>query len=226
MKLIRLPSEFDASYTPARGPALLLSCMDLRFMDEIIMFMDHDGLTNRYDHVTLAGSALGALGGDAKYGPPDKKTKTPATFPCLTGSFFAHLDWAYQLHHIKDVYVIEHRDCGAYGLMLQAEGKFPPAPPADPAADREADVHGRYAGRLQKLIVQWVAHKKAEDAAKYKDLDLGFHSFLMGLRGEVSVLPPVDDEPPSPAPTWGSCSPTATTPEIAVIPPVKRKVKA
>lgn len=45
MPIIRLPSEHDTSYPPARGPVLLLSCMDLRLLDEIVQFIDHDGLT-------------------------------------------------------------------------------------------------------------------------------------------------------------------------------------
>jgi hypothetical protein len=54
--------EFDISYAPARGPVLLLSCMDLWLMDEVSQFMAHDGLVNQYDHVIMAGAALGAFG--------------------------------------------------------------------------------------------------------------------------------------------------------------------
>jgi hypothetical protein len=57
--------QHDTSYPPARGPVLLLTCMDIRLLDEVVRFMDHDGQTNRYDHLILAGAALGALGGKA-----------------------------------------------------------------------------------------------------------------------------------------------------------------
>jgi hypothetical protein len=73
MPLIRLPSEHDVSYAPARGPVLLLTCMDLRVLDEVTEFMDHDGLTNRYDHVILAGTV----------GYPMSFSLTPSrTSPC------------------------------------------------------------------------------------------------------------------------------------------------
>ena len=38
---------------------LLLSCMDLRLLDEIVAYMDGRNLTDRYDHVILAGAAWG-----------------------------------------------------------------------------------------------------------------------------------------------------------------------
>jgi hypothetical protein len=31
-------------------------------------------------------------------------------------TFFDHLEAAYHLHHIEDVYILEHRHCGAYNL--------------------------------------------------------------------------------------------------------------
>lgn len=198
MPIVRFPTPHAPTprptHTPGRGPVLLLSCMDLRFMDEIMQFMDEDGMTNRYDHITLAGASLGAMGGDAALGP---------TFPCLTATFWEHLTWAYDLHGIKDVYLIEHRDCGAYGLMLGDAGKFPLT--YDPAQDHERDCHARYAARLQKLVEQWVAEKRK--ALKKKDFTIGFHSFLMGLRGEVSELSPKDPHLPTAAYPRPECTP-------------------
>jgi hypothetical protein len=41
---------------------------------------------------------------------------------------------AYKLHHIKDVYIIEHRDCGAYREFLGTDGDFD-----EDEADKEAE---------------------------------------------------------------------------------------
>lgn len=154
--------EHDVSYPAARGPVLLLSCMDLRLLDEITRFMDHDGLNNRYDHVILAGAALGALGGDSGKHQHWKRT------------FFDHLEIAYKLHHIKDVYIIEHRDCGAYREFLKEAGEFD-----DCQAAEEAACHRKYAQRLQRRIEKWANNHSAKICVK---------SFLMDLRGRISLL--------------------------------------
>lgn len=162
MPVIRLPSEQDTSYPPARGPVLLLSCMDLRVLDEIVQFMDHDGLVNRYDHVILAGASLGALGACRSSHEHWKKT------------FYDHLEIAHSLHQIKDVYILEHRDCGAYREFLGSDGDF-----GDDDAEAEADCHRKYADLLTKGILEW-----AEEA----DVKLKVKAFLMDLRGRVSRL--------------------------------------
>jgi hypothetical protein len=170
MSIIRLPSEHDTSYPPARGPALVLSCMDLRLVDEIVQFMDHDNLSNRYDHVILAGAALGALGGgkDPAGGGPK--------YPHWKETFWDHLEKAHVLHHIKDVYILEHRNCGAYEDFLQEEGVF-----GDSKVElkREAKLHRKHAFRLRRKIKRW---------ATDQGISLRVKCFLMDLRGKVSLL--------------------------------------
>ncbi|WP_188260162.1 carbonic anhydrase [Azospirillum tabaci] len=86
--------------------ALLLSCMDYRLIDDIGRYMDGRGLTNRYDHVILAGASLGAL-------TDQKKAWGEA--------FWDHVAVAKQLHRIKRVMVMDHRDCGAYRVFLKTD---------------------------------------------------------------------------------------------------------
>jgi hypothetical protein len=80
--------------------ALLLTCMDFRFFLKIARIMDKFRLTKNYDHVILAGAALGAV-------VPEK--------PSWQETFRDHLTLAMDLHKIKRVIVMEHRECGAYG---------------------------------------------------------------------------------------------------------------
>ena len=86
--------------------ALLLSCMDFRLMDDIERYMSGRGLRDKYDHVVLAGASLGAI--------TDK-------YPAWNKTFWEHLGIAIQLHHIHTVIVMDHRDCGAYKVILGAE---------------------------------------------------------------------------------------------------------
>lgn len=160
----RPPLDHDTSYPPARGPVLLLSCMDLRLVDEIVRFMDHDGLSNRYDHVILAGAALGALGACRD------------DYAHWRQTFRDHLAAAYKLHHIKDVYILEHCDCGAYREFLGSEGDFD-----DGEEAAEAECHRKYADKLRGEIEEW---------AKDNGIKLWVKAFLMDLRGRVSLLGP------------------------------------
>ena len=96
-----------AAATSARAAglcdALLLNCIDYRLQDATTAYMDRIGLRNDYDHVALAGAALAAV--------TDKR-------PAWGRTFRQHLATALELHRIKRVVVLDHRDCGAYRLFL------------------------------------------------------------------------------------------------------------
>lgn len=165
MSYFHLPSDHDLSYPPARGPVLLLSCMDPRLLDDLVEFMNHDNLCNRYDHVTLAGAALGALGGNGKIKRPHwRKT------------FFDHLAGACELHSIEEVYIVEHRSCGAYHKIFKV---------AEPFGDTQEELaeesacHLKYAKLLEVEIEKW---------GRQNGHPLKVKSFLMDLRGKVSFL--------------------------------------
>jgi len=75
---------------------LLLTCMDFRFFLTIAEIMEG----KKYDHVILAGAALGVV---------------QEKWPHWGKTYFDHLGLAVKLHKIHSVWVMEHRDCGAYG---------------------------------------------------------------------------------------------------------------
>ena len=142
-----------AGATPAHtAEALLLSCMDYRLIDDIAHYMDGRGMTNQYDHVVLAGAALGALTGDFK---DWKKT------------FWEHLKIASDLHHIKKVIVLDHRDCGAYKVILKADFSKNPT--------LETRVHGKYLRDLAKEI-----------GKRYPQLEI--ETLMMNLDGTVETV--------------------------------------
>ena len=82
---------------------LLLTCMDFRLVDDIETYMNARGLRDKYDHIVLAGASLGALN--------DR-------FPAWSEVFWQHLDLAIELHEVHRVMLLDHRDCGAYKMIL------------------------------------------------------------------------------------------------------------
>lgn len=129
--------------------ALLLTCMDYRLVDEVEGYMSKRGLKDKYDHLILAGASLGALNGK---------------FPIWNEVFWSHLDLAVQLHQVHRLIVIDHRDCGAYKLVLGDDAV------KDPDSEFKSHVKQLYALRAQ--VTGRHAHMEVE---------IG----LMGLDGAV-----------------------------------------
>jgi len=114
-----------------KADVLLLTCMDFRFFGQVAKIMKDAGFEGKYDHVILAGAALGAV-------VPGKKH--------WHKTFFDHLGLAEKLHSIEGVIVLEHRDCGAYspkgfGLL-----------PDNPTPEEERRVHFEQVAKLKKKI--------------------------------------------------------------------------
>ena len=131
---------------------LLLSCMDFRLMDEVERYMTQRGLRNKYDHVVLAGASLGAV--------TDK-------FPAWNQTFWQHLDIAIKLHNIHTVMVLDHRDCGAYKVLLGPEH----------AKDKATETasHTKQLGILRALLT-----------ARHPTLKV--ETLLMALDGKVEPI--------------------------------------
>jgi hypothetical protein len=123
--------------------------MDKRLTHKTLSFMIDKGYIGRYDHVVLAGAALGVI-----YDEHSHWSRT----------FWDHLDLARELHDVREVHILEHRDCGAYKKLLGLDFQDDP--------HGEAKKHAESASRLRKLIHQ-----------RHPDLEV--KSFLIGLDGEV-----------------------------------------
>jgi carbonic anhydrase len=83
--------------------ALAITCIDYRLVDDAVKFFGGQKLTGDYDQVSLAGASLAAVS--------DK-------FPSSNAAFWDHIGIAKQLHHIRRVMVVDHRDCGAYRVAF------------------------------------------------------------------------------------------------------------
>jgi len=150
--LLALALPAGISRAAAKSDVLLLSCMDYRLIHATERYMAGRGLQGKYDQVILAGAALGAL--------TDR-------YPAWNKTFWEHLDVAIQLHQIHQVIVLDHRDCGAYKVILGE----------DFAKDRakEAAVHADKLKELRKQI-----------NAKYPKLEVEL--LLMSLDGKVEKI--------------------------------------
>ena len=155
----------DFGYSPPRHNVILLSCMDGRLIDEVAALMERDNLTHRYDHVVLAGAALGVM---------------QEVFPAWRETFFQHLRLAIDLHAVKDVYIVEHRNCGAYAQVLKQDYGDTPE-----EQDREEHDHAEQAYRLRDLIQDWCAGQVDNNG---KPIVLGIRCFMIDLRGEAKIL--------------------------------------
>ncbi len=82
--------------------ALLVTCIDFRFIDKIIQFMKKSGYFNDYDIYTMAGASLGA---------------NQDRYPDWAPTFWKHVDLALKLHEIKKIIIVDHQDCGTYKLI-------------------------------------------------------------------------------------------------------------
>ena len=80
-----------------------LTCIDPRFGDDVVNFLENSGLHENYDIFTLAGASLGA----------EQKG--------WQKTFFDTLDLGIKLHGIHEVWCFDHMDCGMYQAIYGSD---------------------------------------------------------------------------------------------------------
>jgi len=119
----------------ANVPLLLLQCMDSRYPHRTIQTMDSMGLRGKYDQLILAGASLGVVHSEQ-----------------WRNTFLDHLGFAITEHGVKEVLILDHRDCGAYKKLL-----VPPVFADNPKDEKDAHIKisweaiGFIVGRFPKL---------------------------------------------------------------------------
>jgi carbonic anhydrase len=147
----RPPDPDDATAQPS-AEALLLTCMDFRLPDAVHRYMAGRGLSGAYDHIILAGASLGAL---------------THRYPAWSVTFRNHLALAVELHGIRRVLLLDHRDCAAYRHIFARDLA------ADP--DDETTVHAQQLAAVR-------------DAIKRQHPTLAVEMLLMSLDGAVEQI--------------------------------------
>jgi carbonic anhydrase len=132
--------------------AMLLSCIDPRVVDPVYEYMRRHELYGRYSQFVFAGAAIGA--------------EAPR-FAAWHQTFWDNLATSVELHGIRTVIAIDHRDCGAARLA------YGPASVATPEA--ETETHRR-------VLAQF-----ARDVAR-RHPDLRVQTGLMALDGTMEIF--------------------------------------
>ena len=143
---------FSAAFAAGGTDALLLNCIDYRLTAATEHYMAEHGMAGKYDQLVLAGASLAA-----------KNDK----FPAWGTTFWDHVQVALDLHHIHKIVVMDHRDCGAYKVIL---GKDLAADPKEELAVHAAQMHSL----------------KGDIGKKYPNLQVEL--LLMGLDGKVETV--------------------------------------
>ena len=86
--------------------AMLLSCIDPRFPEPTIKYMEGRHMVGKYSQFTFAGASIGVV--------------APA-FKTWAVAFWDNLAASIELHHIPKVIAMNHRDCGAAKIAYGAE---------------------------------------------------------------------------------------------------------
>ncbi len=145
-------SAFPFTARAAEVEALALTCIDYRLVDDAVRFFDRLHLRNDYDQVSLAGASLAAV--------------SPA-FPSSNAAFWDHVNIARELHHIKKVIVIDHRDCGAFKVAF---------------GDKFAAAHDAETEQHKQVMLE------AQAMLKQKHPELASEFYLMALDGKARRL--------------------------------------
>jgi hypothetical protein len=121
-------------------------------VDDATRFFDGLHLSNEYDQVSLAGAALAAVS---------------PKFPSSNAAFWDQLALAKDLHHVKKLIALDHRDCGAYKAAF---------------GEKFASAHDAENAQHKAVMLD----VKAQLAKRYPDL--AFDGYLMALDGTALRL--------------------------------------
>ncbi len=114
--------------------AMLLTCIDPRFTAASHKFMADRQWQGKYSHFSFAGAAIGVV--------------APA-FVDWRKTFWDNLATTIQLHHIKAVVALDHRDCGAAKIAYGDVGVTPAV---------ETDAHRTALAEFRRQVAQRHAH--------------------------------------------------------------------
>jgi carbonic anhydrase len=119
--------------------AMLLTCIDPRFPEPTIKYMEGRHMVGKYSQFTFAGASIGVVA-------PAFKTWAPAFWDNLAASI--------QLHNIPKVIAMNHRDCGAAKIAYGAEKVASPTIETETHKAALLEFRKQVAERQPKLAVE------------------------------------------------------------------------
>jgi len=99
-------SPYMALAAEGNYEAMVLGCIDPRLQEPMHRYTVRHGLTGKFSQFIIAGAAVGVVA---------------EPFKDWRKAFWDSLATSIQLHHIKKVIAIDHRDCGAAKIAYGAE---------------------------------------------------------------------------------------------------------
>jgi carbonic anhydrase len=145
-------APFPALAAESKYEAMALSCIDPRTQEGVRKSMLRRHLIGKYSQVILAGGAIGVV--------------APA-FNDWHKAFWDNLAASVQLHSIKKVIVINHRDCGAARIAY--------GPDAIKTRDAETKLHQTVLADFRKQCSE-------------RQPKLGVETGLISLQGKVEMF--------------------------------------
>jgi carbonic anhydrase len=132
--------------------AMVLSCIDPRLQEPVHKYTAKRGLTGKFSQFVIAGAAIGVVA---------------EPFKDWQKAFWDNLATSIQLHNIKKVIAIDHRDCGA------AKIAYGDAKVANRAI--ETETHRAALAEFRKQVME--KHSK-----------LAVETGLMALDGKIEMI--------------------------------------
>ena len=132
--------------------AMLLSCIDPRTQEPVRAYMETQGLLGKYSQFTFAGAAIGVVA---------------PKFNAWHRTFWDNLAATIELHKIKKIVAIDHRDCGACRIAY---------------GDRSTSTPEIETAQHRKVFAQF-----RREAAKHQP-KLAVETGLMSLDGKMEIM--------------------------------------
>lgn len=137
---------------PKNYEAMVLSCIDPRTQEGVRRAMLKRRLIGKYSQIVIAGASIGVV--------------APA-FQGWHKTFWDNLDASVQLHGIKRVIAIDHRDCGAAKIAYGEE---------------------RYKSRDDQTAIHRTSLAEFRKQCKDKQPKLGIETGLISLDGRLEMF--------------------------------------
>ena len=119
--------------------AMLLSCIDPRMVTPVYNYMDKRGLGGKYSQFVIAGAAIAVVA---------------PKFETWRVAFWDNLATSVELHHLKGVIAIDHRDCGAARIAYGPDSIATPQIETKTHRKVLAEFRAAVAKRHPKLTVE------------------------------------------------------------------------
>jgi len=119
--------------------AMILACIDPRLQEPVHAYAQQRGLIGKYSQFVIAGAAIGAVA---------------PKFAAWHQAFWDNLAVTVDLHHIKRLIAIDHRDCGAARLAYGDAKVATPEVETETHKAALAEFRKEVGQRQPKLIVE------------------------------------------------------------------------